>query len=403
MVGLPARGKSFVARKLQRYLSWLGHPTRVFNVGEYRRAQVGASVSHHFFDPGNAEAREQRFAAASAAFDDMVAWLKHGGRIAIYDATNSTRTRRQMLLERSAKHGLEVLFVESRCEVSEIIEANIRATKLRSPDYEGVDSDKAIRDFRQRITHYRRNYQPLEDEALSFVTIFDAGRKVVANRIEGYLPSLVVDFLINLRSRQRRIWITRHGESEFNVFGRVGGDAPLSEKGAMFASRLGAHFAEREEPIELWTSSLLRANQTADALCAAASCVSERHEHKRLDEIDAGICDGLTYKEIQSRYPEEFAARRADKLSYRYPRGESYEDVIRRLGPLVIELERGHRPLLIVAHQAVLRALYAYLTGLPRQSSPRLALPLHSIVEITPNPYGYDERRIELGPRPPPQ
>jgi len=58
MVGLPARGKTFVARKLQRYLSWLGHPTRVFNVGNYRRAHLGKAHPHQFFDPDNAEGRK---------------------------------------------------------------------------------------------------------------------------------------------------------------------------------------------------------------------------------------------------------------------------------------------------------------------------------------------------------
>lgn len=37
MVGLPARGKTYIAKKLARYLTWVGMKTKVFNVGEYRR------------------------------------------------------------------------------------------------------------------------------------------------------------------------------------------------------------------------------------------------------------------------------------------------------------------------------------------------------------------------------
>ncbi len=37
MVGLPARGKTFVSKKLVRYLNWIGIRSKVFNVGEYRR------------------------------------------------------------------------------------------------------------------------------------------------------------------------------------------------------------------------------------------------------------------------------------------------------------------------------------------------------------------------------
>jgi adenylylsulfate kinase-like enzyme len=55
MVGLPARGKSYIARKLARYLRWRGHETRVFNVGSYRRELVGSQKSHEVCDPDNDE------------------------------------------------------------------------------------------------------------------------------------------------------------------------------------------------------------------------------------------------------------------------------------------------------------------------------------------------------------
>jgi len=75
MVGLPARGKTYCARKLCRYLQWLGVTTRVFNVGNYRRMQYGARQSHQFFDSANETAKEQRRQAALAALEDMSAWM----------------------------------------------------------------------------------------------------------------------------------------------------------------------------------------------------------------------------------------------------------------------------------------------------------------------------------------
>ena len=42
MVGLPARGKTYIAKKLARYLNWIGISTKVFNVGEYRRQATTA-------------------------------------------------------------------------------------------------------------------------------------------------------------------------------------------------------------------------------------------------------------------------------------------------------------------------------------------------------------------------
>jgi 6-phosphofructo-2-kinase len=42
MVGLPARGKSYITKKTARYLNWLQHDTRIFNVGERRREAAAA-------------------------------------------------------------------------------------------------------------------------------------------------------------------------------------------------------------------------------------------------------------------------------------------------------------------------------------------------------------------------
>jgi broad specificity phosphatase PhoE len=117
---------------------------------------------------------------------------------------------------------------------------------------------------------------------------------------------------------------------------------------------------------------------------------------RSLDEIDAGICDGLTYEEIKAQLPEEFVARAHDKFRYRYPRGESYADVIQRLEPVIVELERQRLPVLIVAHQAVLRALYGYLMGRPQDECPHLEVPLHTLIQLTPIESGYDETRFEL-------
>lgn len=51
MVGLPARGKSYVTKKLSRYLNWLQHDTKIFNVGERRRVAAGKSPSPAKFAP----------------------------------------------------------------------------------------------------------------------------------------------------------------------------------------------------------------------------------------------------------------------------------------------------------------------------------------------------------------
>lgn len=75
-----------------------------------------------------------------------------------------------------------------------------------------------------------------------------------------------------------------------------------------------------------------------------------------------GICEGLTYEEIQEKYPHEFAWRDQDKLKYRYPHGESYLDLLQRVDNVIQALLTQQR-VLVVSHQAVLRCVVAYFTG----------------------------------------
>jgi len=396
MVGLPARGKSYTARRIERYLSWLGYRTGVFNVGEYRRARVGAHVPHSFFDPDNAQGEEARRAVAMVALEDMVAWLTDAGQVAIYDATNSTCARRTMVRARCERAGFQVLFIELRCDDPHIIEANIRSTKLSSPDYEDIDPDEAVTDFRARIAHYQRVYQPLDDDEGAYLRVTGPGRGVTVSNVDGYLAARLVFFLMNLHLTARPIWLTRHGESVYNAAGILGGDPNLAPDGHRYAQSL-AEFLDRRDPdrndVVIWTSSLRRAVQTAAPLGRTP------WPWRALDEIDGGICDSMSHAQIQERMPEEYAARKRDKFTYRYPRGESYQDIILRLDPVIIELERTRKPVLVIAHNAVLRALYAYFQGVPRERCPYLPIPLHTVIELTPHAYGCHETRLPLEPR----
>jgi 6-phosphofructo-2-kinase / fructose-2,6-biphosphatase 3 len=396
MVGLPARGKTFVARKIELYLAWLGYRTRGVNVGEYRRRIAGAKQSADFFDPMNAAGHAARARAAELALADLLEWFAAGGEVGIYDATNTERARRDSIYEACRQRGVQVVFIESICEDESVVEANVRENKLRSPDYADVDPEEAVRDFRARIAHYEKSYEPIDDPEKSYVKLIDVGRQVVVNRVEGYLSARLIFFLMNLHPTRRRIWLTRHGESRFNVEGRIGGDPELSERGVAYARSLADFVAESgavRASAVAWTSTLARTLRTADALPVKTLA------WRALDEIDAGVCDAMTYEEIRRLMPEEYAARGRDKFRYRYPLGESYADVIQRLEPVIVELERQRVPVLVIAHQAIVRALYGYLMGRAQDECPHLSIPLHTVIELLPTAYGYEERRFELPPR----
>ena len=391
MVGLPARGKTYIARKLARYLDWTGYRATVFNVGNYRRERFGAQVPASFFDPTNDDGLTRRRQAAKVAMTDMLAWFSSGGQIGIYDATNSTHARRAWVTEQCEAAGIDVLFIETLCNDPAIIAANIRETKLLAPDYQGIDPEQAVADFRARIAHYEEAYEPIDAEDISCVKLIDVGTRVEAQHVSGYVQGRITQFVMNLHITPRTIWLTRHGESTANMAGVIGTDMPLTHRGAAYAHALAAHIHGLDDPpASVWTSTLQRTIQTAAPLNRTTSPL------KVLDEIDAGVCDGMTYAQIQTTMPSEFARRRADKLTYRYPRGESYTDVIGRLDPLILEIERQRNPILIVSHNAVVRVLLGYLADMPRAEVPHTKIPLHTLIAATPRAYGCDVRFLPL-------
>jgi 6-phosphofructo-2-kinase / fructose-2,6-biphosphatase 2 len=181
----------------------------------------------------------------------------------------------------------------------------------------------------------------------------------------------------------------QHGESQFNLLGRIGGDADISSRGEAYARALPDLVRKSAGDLKLtiWTSTLKRTIQTARYLNY------EKLEWKALDEIDSGICDGLTYEEIEDQFPEDFVARDEDKYNYRYRGGESYRDVVIRLEPIIMEIERSEN-IMIVTHQAVLRCIYAYFMNVPQDRSPWMVVPLHTLIKLTPKAYSTHEERF---------
>lgn len=178
-----------------------------------------------------------------------------------------------------------------------------------------------------------------------------------------------------------------------NVVNRLGGDPDLTQKGQAYARAL-AHFFRHKKELEVYTSTLVRTHQTIQCLRKGYNY----HETHLLNEIYAGSCELMTYKEIEERMPEEHALRHADKFKYRYPKGgESYMDLVERLKPMIIELERQRTDVLVVSHQAITRVLLSYfLDTLDQSNCCHFEVPHNLLAELTPTAYGYVCNFIEI-------
>jgi 6-phosphofructo-2-kinase len=580
MVGLPARGKSYITKKLARYLNWLQHDTRIFNVGERRRVAAGGpntlekttskqsnasgnqdrrpsmapgrhgsivdqselaktisnenkpvsvaqiilndgtkiepptpsksavdnqtngqtmkkeemdpedqdmeelekkfpelmeaqqnaqgdsealpanehmDQSASFFDPKNTKAALIREQLAMDTLDELLDYiLDQNGAVGILDATNSTLERRKMVvrhIRERAGFDLNVLFLESRCVDTDLLESNMRL-KLSGPDYKDMDPNVALADFKKRIAVYETAYLPLGDyeehNNVPYIQMIDVGRKIISHQIRGFLMAQANYYLLNFNLAPRQIWITRHGLSLDNISGKIGGDSDLSPEGVRYASSLARfmdyqrgvweqrqqaaaanthfppqsgdatppnpHYSPRSpnpptlaptsapgnvtpggyelKPFCVWTSMLKRSIQTAQFFN------DEDYDQKQmrmLDELNAGVMEGLTYNCISTQHPKEYASRKKDKLHYRYPGpgGEGYLDVINRLRPVIVELERMTDHVLLVGHRSVARVLLAYFRGLDREEVADLDVPIGMLYCLEPKPYGVDFKAFQ--------
>lgn len=226
---------------------------------------------------------------------------------------------------------------------------------------------------------------------IPYIKLSNDNEKVLINRIKNYLHTRILGYVLNIKMRRRSIWLSRHGESIYNVERKIGGNSALSPRGVRYSqvlpSLLKDHTSENSK-FTVWTSTLKRTIETAQYL------PYEKQQFKGLDELDAGVCDGLTYTEIAEKYPSDFRSRDNDKFSYKYRGGESYKDVISRIEPIIMELERQD-DILIITHQAVLRCIYAYFMNIPKEQSPWMTIPLHTLIRLTPTTDGIEVTKIE--------
>jgi hypothetical protein len=150
----------------------------------------------------------------------MYSWLKSSDgnkrRVAIFDATNTTISRRLALAKRARSEGVFLLFIESICDDPKVLAQNY-ALKLNNDDYKQMDPQKALDDFMDRVKAYERVYEPIQDnednDNVSYIKMVNVGEKIITRNCTGYLPSQVALYLQNIHIKPRRIYLTLNGET----------------------------------------------------------------------------------------------------------------------------------------------------------------------------------------------
>lgn len=169
-----------------------------------------------------------------------------------------------------------------------------------------------------------------------------------------------------------KLLLTRHGETDWNLQRRIQGstDTDLNETGRRQAMQLAESLLLSEDrPDIVYTSGLKRALETAEiaAKRLQITCLI----HPGLEEIGFGLWEGLTWEQVEDKYPELYQIWHTDRRYGHPPEGESYQDLLNRVVPAlqdIIQKEGGSsadRRILIVTHSAVIMSLLSHLNRTP--------------------------------------
>jgi len=393
MVGLPARGKSTMARKIAGTLKRDEVNVRIFNNGDIRRQLSPENTSGpELFSPENPEGVKFREKCARINLGSAREFLKTKGGVAIIDAANVTCRRRKLI--RETFPDFPILFIECMNTDEEALEANLER-KAFLKEFRHLSREKALDSFLKRIDFYESVYEPLHEER-NFILVDSFEGCILQDKLTDLLP--YYDRIRDLITTRivRNLFLVRHGETYFNLENRIGGDSDLTDKGLAQASGLAEYFANERIPI-IFTSNYKRTLQTA-------APIAEKQEHcsiislPEFNEIYAGVCDGMTYSEIREEMPEVAASRKKDKYDYVYPDGEGYVTMEKRIHrglQKVFYLNNYDDNIMIVGHRAVNRMILSDFVFRPKDEVPYIYMPQNRYYHIQVDPH---KKIFELKP-----
>jgi broad specificity phosphatase PhoE/predicted kinase len=374
LMGLPARGKSTLAARLRDAFRRDGIPTRIFNNGNLRRIYrpLDETSRSEFYSPENSAAVKWRKGFARLNMERAKAYLCSSGQVAILDATNAGRERRATIEKYLDDH--PIFFIECINDDEDILNLSIQE-KINLPEFSHLGRDKAIKEFLKRVDYYRMIYTPLRVER-NYIRIDSLQNMIIEEKHSDAIPfyDRLRDYLVT--DEVKNLFLIRHTETEYNIENRIGGDSPLTKKGKEQATALGLFFKKKKISY-IFTSKKQRTINTARV-------ISSMQDDCRIisltefDEINAGICERMTYEDIEKQMPHVFKKRGANKYHYVYPEGESYAT----MKPRIIQgikkaffLNQRANNIMIVGHQAVNRMILSHFLYRREDDVPYIYIP----------------------------
>jgi broad specificity phosphatase PhoE len=179
-----------------------------------------------------------------------------------------------------------------------------------------------------------------------------------------------------------RLYFIRHGETDWNVAGRLQGqlDTPLNDHGRAQAvqaahtfAKLGRKAGSKSDALIFVSSPLRRCIETMQLARGTLGLpIDDFRRDARLVELSFGEWEGLTWPQIRATVPDAAVIRDRALWSFAAPGGESYEAMARRIAASLAEIEGDA---VLVGHGGVGRLLMLMIGGVPRERALTATVP----------------------------
>ena len=184
--------------------------------------------------------------------------------------------------------------------------------------------------------------------------------------------------------------IIRHGETFWNRERRIQGhlDSALTPEGIAQAQACATRLAT-EKIDAVVVRDLNRAQHTAKILTAGRAL--SMNSDVSLRERSFGSGEGMTYAEMDTKYPQMFAQTGLVDAEFTLPDGETRADFHARVKTSIEKLAAAHagKCLLVVTHGGVLGVIYRWLNEMAIASAQRVAIPNVAYNRILVAPDGW--------------
>jgi len=200
----------------------------------------------------------------------------------------------------------------------------------------------------------------------------------------------------------RPVWLVRVGEAELQLDAgdvsspRHNGDRALSERGEVHATRLAAYFSTLPDFGK--ARVLVCSHRSALEMAAFIDQDGMRTSVRPfLNPMDQGAYEGVQLRDFEAETVRDFQECFArDPVNTRFPGGESYSDFVRRVLPVLVEVEQQVEPVIVIAGLSTLQLLSCYFEQIDVRDACDYDFPEHTAVEWRPEGGSFARRVVPM-------